>query len=331
LREALSVAVDNDVIVFDNALAGQTITLLSDLPSISANLKIIGPEPPAAAAIVSGNSSFTVFQVIAGNVEIQDLDVTDAATAGSGAGLFVNDFAKVTYARGSFSSCDAAGAEGGAVHIGADAFVSFEDTTFSLNTSGGFGDDVYLDTDATLIYDATGASGTIEVYGHGNLDKLGVGSVTFTIPSSTPLSLVVVGGTVTTTGVRTDFSAVSLGARLEGEETTTYIANHGTFKPSVNIGTSTTTGDYHQDTNGTLEIAITPSDQDLLAVGGNAYLIGALFIDPAPGLYTTGETRTILTTGGQVVNEFTSVTASAGTFQVNYFTDRVDIEVITPP
>ena len=328
-RFALENVQENGIIIFDASLNGGVILLSSNLPPIDVSIKIFGPP---GFVTINGNNLFSVFQINAQEeVKIEDLLVTNANTSGSGSGLFTNSFAKVIYVGGSFTNCHATGTEGGAVHIGQDAVVNFVDTTFSSNSSGGFGNDIFLNTGSTLLYKSLGDVSPIDVFGTGNLFKSGLGSVTFTIPSSTALALIAQEGDAISTGVRTEPTIVIEGARLEGVQTSLYIINHGTLKPSTSIGTTTATGDYHQAPAGTLEIAITPSTTDLLEIGGNAFLQGSLFIDPETGAYTTGTKYTILTTGGSVSQQFTSVSSSNGTFQVNYFSDRVEIEVVIPP
>ncbi len=126
LREAISLANQNageDRIVFDAGLAGQTITLESDLTRIEGALEIDGAA--AAGVAVAGGGQHRVFFVESGDVSIRNLDVSSAAAEGgdgsgggggglgAGGGLFVDQGASVTIENVSFDGNLARGGAGG--------------------------------------------------------------------------------------------------------------------------------------------------------------------------------------------------------------------------
>ncbi len=323
LRNALDIAQNNDQIIFDSSLQG-TLLLLSPLPSINADLEIIGPS--SNGINISGNALFPIFDVGTNvKVSMSNLNIINGSKAGSGAGLSVGNGSTASISNISFSNCDATGAEGGAVHVGSSSLLKAFEVSFSNNSSGGPGDDIFLNNSSVLQYDCTGTISAIELFGTGSVFKSGTGQVTFTIPSSTPLALIVQDGEVISTGVRTEPSIVY--GSLEGSQTTLYFTNHGTFKPSETIGASTITEDYSQASSATLEITISPSTNDFIQIGGNAYLHGTLSILPEQGIYTIGNTYTILTTIGKINSPFDSVVSSSMSFNVLYFNNRVDIQI----
>ena len=321
-REALTSAEEDDCILFDAALSG-TMTLLSVLPAIDEDLTILGPS--SGAVIVSGGGLFPILQIGTDcTVTIDYLNLTDGATGGSGAALFIGDNSDVTVSNSSFANCIAAGTEGGAVHIGMEAVFSANDVTCSNNTSGGFGDDVFLSQGSTFSHFCSQDGTPMDVFGDGQLVKQGTAKATYTVSGSAPLAFTIEEGTVVATGVRTEPSFVY--GKLMGSQTSLYIANHGIIKPSETIGTMVSTGNYYQDESATLEIAISPGSSDLLQVGGDAYLQGTLSVVPEVGTYTVGTTYTILMVGGAISNPFNSIVVSNDmVFEPQYLSDRITI------
>ncbi|MEM7175092.1 MAG: hypothetical protein AAF443_04085 [Chlamydiota bacterium] len=323
-REALLNAEEDDCLVFDGALSG-TITLLSPLPSIDEDLKILGP--PSGAVTISGNNLFPIFQV--GNdctVIINDLQLTAGATGGSGAALFIGDDADVVVSNSSITNCAAAGSAGGAIHIGAEAMLRTNDVTYSGNTSGGSGNDVFLSQGSTFKHFCSQDNPAIDIFGEGQVVKQGSATATFNVSKATPLTFTIEEGMVIASGVRTGPSFVF--GKLMGGQTSLYIANHGLVKPSKTIGTMISTGNYYQDKQATLEISVSPEASDLLQVGGDAYLCGILSIIPEVGTYAVGTTYTILEIGGGISGPFDAVVSSGSmAFVPHYLDDRITIEI----
>lgn len=325
-REALLNTNKSDRIVFDSALSG-TLTLLSSLPSIDTDrLIILGPT--SGSVEINGNGLFSVFKVGANlEMEISDLHIASAATTDSGAALFMGSVSIVTVSNISFSDCVAMGTEGGAIHIGLDALFNATDITFSNNSSAGFGDDVFLRLGGTFKDICTKDIPQLDISGSGQLMKRGAGKATFTASGTPPLTFVIEEGIAVATGVRTQPSIVY--GELIGSQTSLYIANHGSVKPSETIGTMITTNNYQQDGRATLKIALSSDGStDLLQVGGNAHIEGTLSIFPEAGTYKVGTTYTIIEAAGALDANFSLVTSTSMTFKVHYFSDHVDIEVI---
>jgi autotransporter-associated beta strand protein len=126
LRDAIESANANDgsdTIVFDGALAGETILLEDSLPLIREDVVIDAVDAPALA--ISGGDAHRVFFVDSGTVTIANLRVENGlATGGNGAGrgggglgagggLFVDGDATVELRNVSFDANGAAGGGGG--------------------------------------------------------------------------------------------------------------------------------------------------------------------------------------------------------------------------
>lgn len=321
-REAL-IQADEDRILFDESLSGQ-ITLLSPLPLIDKEVVVEGPK--SGAVTISGNDLFPIFQVEADQVfTVNHLQITSAASTGSGAAFSLGFEASVTVSNSLISDCVADGVEGGAVHIGADASFHVNEVTFSNNTSGGFGDDFFLEEGSLLDYTCSSLASPINVFGSGQVRKRGEGTMVMTVSSQTSLSLFVEEGEAIATGVRTEPTVV-LG-KLTGSQTTRYVANQGIVKPSETIGMLIAMDNYQQTEGATLEIAISPEASDCVQAGGTAHLRGNLSILPEPGIYAVGTTYTILTAEKGVDAIFSSVTSSSMSFDVHCLSNRIDIEM----
>jgi hypothetical protein len=151
LRDAITQADHGDSIIFDPALAGQTITLTSDQLTITKSLNIQGPGGGLLA--VSGNDANRVFAIKKGlNVTITGLTITQGRAVGSnGGGGILNDGGALTLVNTIFannrqfgSNADSASMGGGAIYnrsggvltICASSFIGNE----SIGRGGSFGE-----------------------------------------------------------------------------------------------------------------------------------------------------------------------------------------------
>jgi hypothetical protein len=143
LRAEIAAAKSGDTIKFAPSLAGQTITLASEL-SIAKNLDIEGPG--AAKLTVSGNDASRVFDIQAGaTVTIAGLTIAD--------GRVLDDL-------------------GGGVANEAGATLFLVNDTFADNTAFGVGGGLFNST-----------NGTVSVIGSTFIDNRAFGSLTFAQPS----------------------------------------------------------------------------------------------------------------------------------------------------
>lgn len=85
------------------------------------------------------------------------------------------------------------------------------------------------------------------------------------------------------------------GGTLGGTGQVGSIDNQGIVGPGNSIGTLTVSGNYVQRSSGTLQIEVSPTASDKLAVGGTASLDGTLQVLPEIGTYTAGAKYPILT------------------------------------
>jgi len=158
LRQAITDTVASDTITFDSSIAGQTITLSSQL-TINKNLAIDGT---GQNITISGNNAVRVFEVTAGTVTFDSLIIangnTSNSTGSSGGGIF-NSNGNVTVLNSTFDN-NVANNSGGAIRneqtltvknstfnsnsaswagggISNEAILTVKNSTFSGNTSGG--------------------------------------------------------------------------------------------------------------------------------------------------------------------------------------------------
>jgi len=106
LRFQISAATSGDIINFDSALNGSTITLTSGDITFSKNLTILGPG--RSLLTISGNNNSRIFDITGGNVEIRGLQLMN---------------------------CESNSANGGAVRYISSGNLSFYNVWFILNVA----------------------------------------------------------------------------------------------------------------------------------------------------------------------------------------------------
>ncbi|HLO32553.1 MAG TPA: choice-of-anchor Q domain-containing protein [Anaerolineales bacterium] len=138
LREAIAVAVAGDTVIFDASLAGQIISLTSEI-SIDKNLLIDGSGLNLAAKI-SGGLSTRIFNISPnGVVTLQSLSLQDARSSSNGGAIY--NGGDLTVSNSTFTN-DASTGNGGGIY--SSAILDISSSTFSGNSaySGGA---VYVD------------------------------------------------------------------------------------------------------------------------------------------------------------------------------------------
>ena len=100
LRGAIAAASDGDMIQFDPALKGQTITLTSGELLINNNLTITGPGPSQLTvkrSTAGGTPAFRIFHILKHTVTIEGLSITNGLALAlgnspdAGGGIFCDD------------------------------------------------------------------------------------------------------------------------------------------------------------------------------------------------------------------------------------------------
>ena len=146
LRQALADANDGETIVFDAALAGQTITLTSGELVIDKSVAIAGPG--AAQLTISGNSASRVFDILQSGLTVAIAGLTIADGVGTLRSPFHGPEGGAIYVSGgnmTLSSCilldnqvmfNAGLARGGAIYI-ADGRLTVNGSTLSSNRAIG--------------------------------------------------------------------------------------------------------------------------------------------------------------------------------------------------
>lgn len=198
-------------------------------------------------------------------------------------------------------------------------------TTLTLNPS----------TSGTLPGNITGP-GTVSKMGTSSLVLPGTSSVSSTVVNNGQLAVsgsltssasttVNGGGVLMTTSTGTVTSATKIQVNDGGA-----IKGAGTFSGGVeakkgakvvsrgSVVHMTVIGDINFNTGSILETELSPSAASLLSVTGNVNISpgSTLSVFFEPGLYTSGVTRTILTTTGALNNTFSSVTTNSAILSV---------------
>lgn len=350
LRSAMQAAQSGDAIIFSPTLSGRTILLSSNLPPINGMLTIKGPS--SGNVILDGNNTARLFNVISGPVSISNIDLQNAnsSTPGSLLNIGYDAIASLanlhitTTTEGIFLS-PTAQVKTTNVLLNTPNLVGFSEFIFSS------GSHCILDANAVPVINletplpastlsasqsqttsSSSSTSPFVVAGSGNIDKTGDGTIKLlTATPSVDLALNVREGTLIFQGVTTQPIVVGPRATLRGNNTSLYLALHGTVKTGQSIGTSVILGDLDQPDGGLLEAEIAPGGaSDLYSVGGNANLDGSLFVLAERGVYFKGETFTFLTTGGAVIGGFdsSSTNSTALAYKINYFPTSIQIEIL---
>lgn len=329
LRNALSIAQDNDQIFFSSSLSG-TILLQSSLPSIGSQINIVGPT--SGSVTIDGASSYQIFQVNTnGNVMISNLTLVNNDPTTAGSAVYVTANATLTLNAVTVGHCSS-GCQT-PIYVNNKGELIANDLLFSSETSSG--QDIFFESGSVGFLSCDSATQpTIWVDGSANVFKKGAGTMSlFASSDPTDLTIIVNKGTVFFYGTATEGAIVGLNATLQGGNYL-YLTSRGTVAPSTTTGmyeTMTLTDDFFQSHNGTLVIQIDPSgDLDQVVVGGNAFINGTLSISPAAGSYISGTTYKILTSTGQVSGQFSHVVSANPrlTFSVTYLPNSILLKIL---
>jgi predicted outer membrane repeat protein len=179
LRQAVVDAISGDTITFNPLLAGQTITLASDL-IITKNLTIDGSGLSPHITISGGDVAHLLIQnsTLSPTVTISDLTISDGYTSGSGGAInagfgnltLINTTLRNNHALGSGGAVAAitlmmknttlyqnqAGISGGAVAIEGNGFGTISNSTITQNLAGYSGGAIYMNGTAEgLVFNST--------------------------------------------------------------------------------------------------------------------------------------------------------------------------------
>ena len=136
LRAALADAHDGDIIGFDPALNGQTISLTSAELVIDKNVTISGPGP-AVLTVSRASGTFRIFHILPGHtVIIEGIKISSGSTASPGGGV-LNDQAVLTVNNCAVSNNFSDSAGGGIYSSGVSAILTINDSTVTGNLARG--------------------------------------------------------------------------------------------------------------------------------------------------------------------------------------------------
>ncbi|MDM8559354.1 choice-of-anchor Q domain-containing protein [Candidatus Parabeggiatoa sp. HSG14] len=149
LLEAITNANAGDTITFASSIAGQTITLASQL-DIAKNLTIDGQK-----ITISGNNAVRVFNVTAGTVTFKNLTIVNGSTVSNGGAIQNAD--TVIVLNSTFTGNSAA--NGGAIHNAAGT-LTVKNSTFSTNTATTAGGAINVGGGTATLINSTLSSNT---------------------------------------------------------------------------------------------------------------------------------------------------------------------------
>lgn len=211
-------------------------------------------------------------------------------------------------------------------------------TTINAGTLQGdsftFQGEITNNTAGTLIFNqGTDGAFTGSILGSGAVIKMGPATTTFSGNSETfSGSTTVTIGTLNVSGNLSGGVIVQPNGTLKGiGNIIGAVTNNGTVIPGASIGTLNITGPYVQSAGGVFYAQIDPNgSSSLLNVTGSTTLLGSLFIIPDLGLYSPGETFTILQSSAGITGQFTSNTNSNPNIgiQVQYFPTFVQLYIV---
>ncbi len=224
---------------------------------------------------------------------------------------------------------------------------SFVGNVVSTSATTNGGDTLALGGAGSGTFDLSGVGTTGEFQGFNDLAKTGAGTwivdndasfATTTVEAGT----LEVGDAADAATVLTSAVSVDSGATLRGHGSIDGdVTNDGTVFPGGSIGTLTINGNYTQNSDGTLNIEITPSTiagtgYDQLVVSGTASLAGTLAVQVDNGTYTVGSLYDLLHADGGVTGRFATVGYSAAlaaylTPTVTYSADDVTLQLTPTP
>ena len=203
----------------------------------------------------------------------------------------------------------------------------------------------------TLTFNQT-ADGTFPgtILGSGALNKIGsatatlsgnsasftgtinVSAGTLLVSGSLAGTTTVSAGTLSVTGTLAGAVLVQPRGTLKGTGTITGpVTNNGTVIPGTSIGTFNFIGNYSQTPAGVFSAEINPNgSSSLLNVTGSATLSGPLQVTTDPGIYTPGQTFTILQASSGVSGQFVGLTNTnpAVAIQVQYLANSVQLYIV---
>ncbi|MEZ5425082.1 MAG: delta-60 repeat domain-containing protein [Pyrinomonadaceae bacterium] len=190
LREAIAAAnaaATNDTITFDPSLAGQTITLTMGQLVITNNgsLAILGLG--AQQLTVSGNNASRVFFILGGNVQINDVTVSDG-DAGDSSGGGISNFGTLILNNTIFSGNTAAFGGG----ISNDGTMTINNSLVQGNSASSVGGGIVNQNDTLFVNNSTVSGNTAQ--GGGGIETFGI------VGSATLTNSTVSGNTATITG-----------------------------------------------------------------------------------------------------------------------------------
>lgn len=181
LRKALNTVCVGGTVIFTDALAGQTITLLSGPLTLGKNVTIDASAAPGLT--LSGNNTFRVFEINAGTTAtVKHLNITNGYGWQLGGGILNNgsltlDHVNIT---GNTMATNAGDywQGGGGVYNGSGATLNLIDSSVSNNQAGWSGGGIYSFFNTTTIILRSTISGNLSTDVGGGIRSLGNMTIT---------------------------------------------------------------------------------------------------------------------------------------------------------
>ena len=325
LREAISIAMPGDTIIFDGALSG-TLSLSSALPSVAVDYLTI-TAPVSNLVTIDGGSLYRIFDVQSSPFTVSNINLSNGAHVNQGGIVHINPEHYVTIQRVNITPSNSSI---NPLYVEQDGELNLIDVDFlTANASH-----IYLNGGSMNVTSNIAMNLIVDGVGGGQLYTSGTSTLNLSTPVSTTSDyfLEVGNDTVVFSGSLSDSCVVLPGSMLEGDFNMAYIASLGVVLPGTasSFGIMSLGGDYisaHANT----DIKIDPSGTvDMIQVGGDVMLTSGstLNVLPQSGTYTTGQKFVFLTTSGGITGTFTTVTSGSLVVQINYFAQSIEIEIL---
>ena len=306
--------IDNGALAFDRS----DVVTFGGLISGTGGVQQIG----TGTTVLTADNTYTGETIISAGT----LQLGNGGTVGSIVGNVINNGILVLDSSHAFTLAGTISGRGRVEQIGTGTTVLLGDNTYSggttinagtlqLGNGGTTGSIVGNVTDSgTLAFDRSDIltfSGLIS--GTGGVEQIGTGSTVLTAANTYTGQTTVDDGSLIVDGsIASPETVVNPGGTLAGTGLIGgNVVNNGIVSPGNPIGTLTISGNYVQNSSGTLRIGVSgtaPGQFGVLAVNGHATLGGTLQLVPINGfLLAVGNKLTFLTAVGGVSGTFSSI------------------------
>jgi len=168
------------------------------------------------------------------------------------------------------------------------------------------------------------------ITGSGRVEKQGNNLLILTNTSNISDAIDIQEGEIQAFGKAGGITSILANGALSGNGQFVDVVNSGRVIPGASIGQQIITGDYTQLPSGLLEIELNDQgESDQLIVSQTAFLDGQISILPDPGVYSTGDSYTIITANNVVGTFSETIQAPEFDFSVVYTPTTVLLSILS--